>query len=232
MTAATPAARVLAAVGFDLDGTLFDHRGSATDAVSAFLSDFGVNATADVTNIWFAAEDAEFEQWRAGRISFQEQRRRRLRTVLTELNIDFIDTPSELDRLFEQYLIEYRRAWRPFPDVAEVLASLRGRGYRLGQLTNGSEEQQLDKLFALGLDDSFDAVCISEAIGFQKPDARAFDALARSLDVEPQRCLFVGDSADKDVAGATAAGMRALLIERHDGSASSLAAIESALLAG
>lgn len=233
MTAETPAAGVLAAVGFDLDGTLFDHRGSATDAVCTFLSDLGVNATADVTDLWLAAEDAAFEQWRAGRISFQEQRRRRLRTVLAELSIDFIDTPSDLDRLFEQYLIEYRRAWRTFPDAADVLASLRARGYQLGLLTNGNEEQQLDKLFALGLEDSFDAVCISEAIGFQKPDPRAFRALARSLDVEPHRCLFVGDSPDKDVSGAESAGMQALLIDRHGGSASSLAAaIEHALLVG
>lgn len=213
------------AVGFDLDGTLFDHRGSACDGVHNFLSDLGVDPTAEAVDLWFTVEKVEFEHWRAGRVGFQEQRRRRLRTVLTVLGVGFIDEPRDLDRLFEQYLLEYRRAWRSFPETVEVLASLRDQGYRLGLLTNGSEEQQLDKLLAAGLAEFFDAVCVSETIGFQKPDRRSFEALARALGVEPRRCLFVGDSPDQDVAGAASVGMRALLIERRSSHAHGLFAV-------
>ncbi len=165
--------RVLRAVGFDLDGTLFDHRGAATDGVRVFLESFGDELRADALDLWFAAEDAEFEQWRAGRISFEEQRRRRLRRVLTALQLDFVDEPTELDLLFEHYLDEYRRAWRPFPDVARVLISLRSNGLRIGLLTNGNEQQQLEKLEVTGLTGLFDVVCVSEAIGMPKPDAGA-----------------------------------------------------------
>lgn len=223
--------RVVKAVGFDLDGTLFDHRGAATDGVRRFLRGLGVDPTASAVDLWFAVEGAEFELWRAGRLGFQEQRRRRVRTVLTTLGVDFEDEPVRLDLLFKRYLTEYRRAWRLFPDVVETLTSLRARGYRVGLLTNGNEEQQLAKLSATGLSESFDVVCISEAIGVQKPDSRAFETLARLLGVEPHQCLFIGDNPDQDVAGATAAGMGSSLIERHrTGNPGLLALTEAALL--
>lgn len=218
------------AVGFDLDGTLFDHRGSATDGVRLFLDGLGVDPTEAVLGLWFAVEEAEFEAWRAGRISFQEQRRRRLRNVLTALDIGFDDEPGGLDLLFEQYLIEYRRAWRLFADVPEVLTSLRDRGYRLGLLTNGSEDQQLGKLAVTGLTEFLDVVCISETIGVQKPDSRAFDTLARSLEVDSHQCLFIGDNPEQDVGGAVAAGMQATLIERERKGAPGLSAVTEAAL--
>ena len=222
---------VVKAVGFDLDGTLFDHRGSATDGIRLFLRGIGVDPTASALDLWFAVEEAEFENWRAGRIDFREQRHRRLRVILTEFGIDFDDDPDSLDSLFEQYLTEYRRAWRPFPDVVETLTSLKVRGYRLGLLTNGNEDQQLGKLAATGLREILDVVCISGAIGVQKPDARAFEALARSLGVAPHECLFIGDNPDQDVAGATAAGMRASLIERRRTGTPGLFAVTEAALA-
>ena len=230
MNAEDPALGAVQAVGFDLDGTLFDHRGSATNGVRFFLRTLGTNPTDKAVDLWFAVEEAEFEHWRAGRISFQEQRRRRLRSVLTALGISFDDEPGCLDLLFDQYLTEYRRAWRLFADVAEVLSSLRDRGYRLGVLTNGSEDQQLGKLSATGVAEFFDVVCISETIGVQKPDSRAFETLARSLNVESHRCLFIGDSPDHDVAGATAAGMRASLVERRRKGAPGLSAVTEAAL--
>lgn len=115
-------------------------------------------------------------------------------------------------------------------DVAEVLSSLRDRGYRLGVLTNGSEDQQLGKLSATGVAEFFDVVCISETIGVQKPDSRAFDTLARSLEVESHQCLFIGDDFDQDVVGATAAGMQAFLIERRRKGARGLSAVIEAAL--
>lgn len=71
MNAGNLALGTVRAVGFDLDGTLFDHRGSATDGVRLFLDRLGVDPTETVVDLWFAVEEAEFEHWRAGRISFQ-----------------------------------------------------------------------------------------------------------------------------------------------------------------
>lgn len=205
----------LRAVGFDLDGTLFDHCGSATAAVDGFLAAFGVAPTERTRELWFAAEEIEFERWRAGDIGFQQQRRNRLNAVWGTLGLETPDTPEGLDALFEGYLAAYRAAWRLFPDSSGVLRRLRLRGFRIGILTNGNQRQQREKLERTGLVDLVDTVCVSEEIGAQKPDRRAFEILAERLGVAPDECHFIGDNPEHDVAGARDAGMSASLIERH-----------------
>lgn len=174
--------------------------------------------------MWFAAEELQFERWRAGHISFQEQRRERLRSVLPTLGIHPPDDEAELDDLFEQYGQAYRRAWRAYPDSASLLKGLRSAGLRVGVLTNGTQEQQLDKLTATGLIDSLDVVCTSERIGAQKPSSDAFGAFTVELGVSAEECLYVGDNAEHDVAGARAAGMHGLLIDRRGNHVEGIAA--------
>lgn len=208
--------RATRAVCFDLDDTLLDHRGAARAGVRQFLGDLGVEVTDSVLGAWFRAEDTQYERWRSGAISFPEQRRERLRIVLPPLGVTLPADDAGLDALFDDYLAGYRHAWRVFPDVVPLLRTLRERGYRIGLLTNSSEAQQLEKLARTGLDAAFDAVCISEQIGVQKPDPRAFTLLAERLGVDPQACVFVGDDPEKDVQGARRAGMRAVLVDRAD----------------
>ena len=207
---------VVPAVGFDLDGTLFDHRGSARVAARSFLRSLGIAPTSVALESWFAAEDEHFERWRSGLVSFAEQRRERLRTVLPLFDVTPPIEEAELDALFDEYLHAYREAWRIFPDSLETLHGLRSRGYRVGLLTNGTQAQQLDKLQQTGIAEAFDVICTSERIGVQKPNPRAFHILAAELGVETSACLFVGDNPAQDVEGARAAGMRGLLVDRYE----------------
>lgn len=205
----------LRAVGFDLDGTLFDHRGAATTGAVRFLESLGVAASASVIARWFAAETEQFERWRAGQISFPEQRRERLRAVLPALGVPIPADDGGLDELFDAYRHHYEGSWRAYPDSLPLLRTLRAQGYRIGVLTNGTETQQVDKLRRTGLLDAVDVVCTSERIGVQKPDRRAFEVLSDELGVEPGGCLFVGDSVAHDVEAARAAGMHGLLIDHE-----------------
>jgi putative hydrolase of the HAD superfamily len=217
-------------VCFDLDGTLFDHAGAARAGATHFLEGLGSAATESALDAWSSAEAEQFERWRSGQISFQGQRRERLRAVLPRLGAELPRDDAALDRLFEGYLRSYRASWRLFPGSASLLRELRAGGYRLGLLTNGTEEQQRDKLARTGLGSAFDAVCVSERIGFQKPDARAFLTLADELDVDAADCLFVGDDADRDIAGARAVGMRAVLVDHSAAGAADLRTVVLAAL--
>jgi putative hydrolase of the HAD superfamily len=201
------------AVGFDLDGTLFDHVGAATDGVEAFLRLLEVAPSDAALALWFAAEEECHALWKSGQISFQEQRRRRLQLFLPGIGIEAPQTPTGLDDLFEEYLRGYTAAWRAFPDAEDLLVSLRRSGIRVGVLTNGSQRQQVSKLQAIGLHDLLDVVLTAEGIGIWKPDRRAFELLAEQLGVAPAECLFVGDHPDQDVAGALSAGMHALIVD-------------------
>lgn len=188
-----------------------------------FVASLGVKPSPQTRATWFATEELQFERWRAGEISFQEQRRERLRSVLPTIGVQPPADSAELDDLFEHYGRAYRSAWRAYPDSVRLLHELRSAGLRVGVLTNGTQEQQLDKLKAIGLIDSLDVVCTSERIGAHKPALNAFRAFADELGVSAEECLFVGDNAEHDVAGARAAGMRALLIDRRGDHAEGIA---------
>ena len=60
----------------------------------------------------------------------------------------------------------------------------------------------------------FDVVVISGEVGFAKPDASIFRLALNKLPVEPENVWHVGDSLTTDVAGAKAAGLTAVWLNR------------------
>jgi len=201
------------AVGFDLDGTLCDHRGAAQRAVEEFITILGARASESLLSLWFTIETEEFERWRTRQVSFAEQRRRRLRRFLPLVGRSVPPNDLELDALFARYLETYRREWRVFLGTLDLLDELRESGVKIGVLTNGDSAQQRDKLETLQLLPRIDAVCISDEIGYTKPDPRAFHALAAALHVDPSEVVFIGDDESHDLTGARRAGMHSALVE-------------------
>ena len=112
----------------------------------------------------------------------------------------------------------YHRAERGghtlFDDVIDTLAEARAAGIRLAVVTNGPSGAQRAKLEALGIDRSFDAVFVSAEVGAAKPDRAIFDFALAELDADPATAWHVGDLLDKDVAGAQAAGIRGIWLNR------------------
>lgn len=91
-------------------------------------------------------------------------------------------------------------------DSRAVLGRLYGR-IALGVVSNfyGNVERILDDAGFTGL---LDAVVDSARVGVSKPDPAIFALALRQLDCEPAEALYVGDSFEKDVIGARAAGLR------------------------
>ena len=88
------------------------------------------------------------------------------------------------------------------PDVYEVLTVL-ARNYRLAVITNGFVSAQLPRMQAAGIEHFFEAVVVSEAIGFAKPSPEIFHHALSRLNLIPEQVIYVGDSLKHDYAGAT-----------------------------
>ena len=105
----------------------------------------------------------------------------------------------------------------PRPDAVETLLTLRGRGFALGMISNASSELSSlwrESAFAT----LFDAVLFSADERMMKPDPCLYRQMAELLGVEPASCVFVGDGAYRELQGAEAVGMTAVLIRvPHDG---------------
>ena len=96
---------------------------------------------------------------------------------------------------------------RLYPHVLEALAALRQKGYRLWLLSNAQEVFTRYELNHLGLWDAFDKVYISSTFGFRKPDVRFFRSLLEEQQLDPKKCLMIGNDRETDIAGAKAAGL-------------------------
>ena len=100
-----------------------------------------------------------------------------------------------------------------FPDAAPALDELRSRGLRVVAASNWDSSLP-EVLERTGLAPLLDGVVSSAAAGAAKPDPRLFEAALELAGVSPGEALHVGDRPDKDVEGAHALGMSAVLIAR------------------
>ena len=111
-----------------------------------------------------------------------------------------------------QLRIEFiRSAMTPRPDTIDTLARLRQSGYRIGLISDCGPGTALvwdETSFAPLIDEAI----LSCSVGLTKPDPRIYQLVCQRLDVSPQRCLYVGDGGSRELTGATAMGMRAVLI--------------------
>lgn len=196
-----------ALICFDLDDTLLDHSGAEKAAALHFAGVLGrrtaVSGEAFV-KVWRAAAERHMAAFLCGEVTFQEQRRRRVR--------EFVAAPNDLeaDALFEVYLGAYRNNWRAFDDVAGCLNAL--GAHQLGVVSNGSQAQQLEKVQVLGVAEHFAFVLTAEDAGCAKPDPAIFRAAQGRRPAHD--CLYIGDNLRVDAEAATRAGWRGVWLDR------------------
>ena len=189
----------LQAVLFDLDDTLLDRRGS----FEQFVRDQWTRSAPRVQAI-------DQEQYVQTLIELDRNGYAPRKGLFGGLTARFGLPPDVADSLLTDYRTGFPPACQLFPDAMQTLSSIRAAGLKLGLITNGSLRMQSRKLQCLALSSAFDTVLISDAEGVSKPDVRIFQRALERLAVEPAAAAFVGDNPEVDVAGARAAGMRAI----------------------
>lgn len=125
------------------------------------------------------------------------------------------DDPSTVALAYETHQQIGRELSRLYDDVPDFLAALREVGIATALVTNASTRAQRMKIESVGLDAAFDAVVISGEVGVAKPAAAIFDIALDRLRSTRRDAWHVGDSLSTDVAGAKAAGVRSVWLNRH-----------------
>ena len=132
--------------------------------------------------------------------------------ALSELGID--------DRVLAAELAEFFAADRSrrhvvFAESEQVLHDLK-KNFRLALLTNGAPDIQGMKIDGSNLASFFETIIISGDHGFGKPDPRIFQLALKRLKVAAHEAVMIGDSLNRDIAGARAAGLRTIWINRYN----------------
>ena len=131
------------------------------------------------------------------------------RTALAAVGLD----PERASELAAAFATARRSDPAVDPAATRTLDTL-ARRYRLGLVTNGAPDVQREKLEASGLAARFAAVVISAELGVGKPEPGIFNAAVERIGVAASDAVMVGDSGERDVAGARAAGLRTVWLDR------------------
>lgn len=128
--------------------------------------------------------------------------------LVTELALD---DPKK----FTHSLVEASTAlkWVISNDVIDFCETLLGRGYRLGVVSNAT--QDLAEIFRVqGILDLFSVVVTAQgASSHRKPQPHFFLEAAEDLEISASQLVHVGESFALDVIGAQRAGMKAVLYD-------------------
>ncbi len=208
----------LEAISLDATHTLFEPREPGR-LYMELLTEGGVALPVDrveeeIRRVWFelAADRPRgtdrFRCFAGGALGFWTEL---IRRVLATFGVP--PPPSErVAQLFERFA--QPEAWRVYEDVQPSLEVLCRSGYRLGLVSNW-DERLPSLLGALGLASRFEAIVVSSEVGVEKPAPGIFQILINRLGCSPDRVMHVGDSPEEDVAGARAAGLWAVRLDRR-----------------
>ena len=135
---------------------------------------------------------------------------------LARLQIDPAACPADLvPTLLETHRRELSKA-AEFPINHGVVLRRLAERFRLAVVSNFDySPTAVGILEAAGVTDLFDAVVVSDQVGWRKPKAVIFNVALEQLRLGPHEALFVGDRADIDVTGAHGVGMAVAWINRE-----------------
>ena len=202
----------LKAVIFDLDNTLYDfntaHRLGLREMANYGESRFGVSAERFLQA--YRLVDVQLKK----ELPYSAACHNRLiiaQRMLELLGLPSLVTPLEL---YETYWGTIIRTIKPFEGVTALLSTLKRQHIKTGIITDMTAHIQHRKIAALGLSEYFDVMVTSEEAGIEKPNPKIFYDCMRKLNVHPKECVYIGDSFERDVCGAHAAGMLPFWLNR------------------
>lgn len=199
--------RAIQAVIFDLDNTLTDFMRAKDNAIMA-----AVDAMIDA-GLRLSQEEGHrriFEIYRDKGIEYQ-----RIFNVFLQEQIGEVD-----DRMLAAAVVAYRRARDGtlvlYPHAMLTLNQLLKEGYKLAVVSDAPSFEAWIRLCSLRLQHMFDLVLTFDDTGQRKPSPRPFAMALERLGVSAERAVMVGDWPERDIVGASAAGLHTVYARYGD----------------
>jgi putative hydrolase of the HAD superfamily len=206
------------AVFFDAAGTLFETRRPVGETYANVARAYSVDADPAAINAAFRRSFHEASPLAFGPGRPPEELRRLERDWWSRLvakTFAGLGQVTDFDAFFETLfeLFSDPLNWTADDEAISTLSSLRGRGLTLGVISN-FDYRIYRILDGLGLSRWFDSITISSEAGYAKPSVKLFQVSLERHGLSPGEALHIGDSEHLDLAGASAAGLAAALIDR------------------
>ncbi|MEC5426093.1 HAD-IA family hydrolase [Virgibacillus sp. C22-A2] len=187
---------MIKAVIFDLDGTLLNRDAS----VQKFIENQYDRWNEWVGHILKENYTSRFIEFDCRGYVWKDK-------VYQQMVDEFNISEVSWERLLQDYITEFHNSCIPFSNLISTLESLKNSSIRLGMITNGMGQFQMDNIRSLGIEDYFDTILISEWEGMKKPNPEIFQKALSQVNVSPNESMYVGDHPENDVQGAMNIGM-------------------------
>lgn len=187
---------MIRAVFFDLDGTLLNRDASVQKFIENQydrLNDYFGHISKEHYMSRFIELDCRGYVWKDK--VYQQ--------LVDECNISQITWEG----LLHDYITEFHNDCIAFSNLISTLETLKDNSIRLGLITNGKGQFQMNNIRALGIEIYFDTILVSEWEGVKKPNPDIFKKALNQLDVSPNESMYIGDHPENDVCAAKNIGM-------------------------
>ncbi len=204
------------AIFFDLDDTLCDwqeaRRWGIEAAHTLIAREHPEISLATFKTTFDSVSTEMFAEWSKFTRPSAKLRLERSRRILAQLGLNKKDSLADeaTDVFFDHAIANLKL----FDDVSATLESLRS-SYVLGLITNTLADVQWIKIRKLGLDRILNHILIASEVGVSKPDPIIFQRALATAKVRADQFLFVGNSLEDDVAGAKAARVSSVWLNRN-----------------
>jgi HAD superfamily hydrolase (TIGR01549 family) len=214
---------------FDLVGTLVDEasdyesldaameaarfRFGLSEPASALSGDFSL-ALMEILRAETPEGNGEGDAAPAEFVPFEQAAKEIFAAVMEVRGIDASE--ADVAWFWQTFLQVQKRIVRLHPDARPALDWARRQGHRIVVITDADPYFVAQVMPSTGLVDLWDGIVTAADAGYPKPDPRIFKLALERAGVHPSSAIMVGDSYERDVLGARAAGIpRAVLVDRH-----------------
>ncbi len=167
----------------------------------AFLKEFDARLQA-----YYVQRDTEFVEYTTAHI---------LRTLLADMGQPSL-SEEQMSRALRQLYAVSQAHWQAEEDALPTLDSLQAAGYRMGIISNASDDADVQTLVDKGgLRSYMDFVLSSAACGIRKPNPLIFQTGLAAWGFAPGEVAMVGDTLGADILGARNAGLYSIWITRR-----------------
>ena len=188
---------------FDAYGTLFDVNSAAEKCKDK------------IGNKWEAF--ANF--WRTTQLEYTWLRslmkRHKNFWKITEDSLDKSMKVFGIDMVMKNDLLNLYKVLSPYPEVKEVLKSLKDKKYKLAILSNGTPDLLNELVQSNQLNGLFDDIFSIEEVKIYKPDSRVYDLPIKKYKIKPEEVTFLSANT-WDVSGGGNYGYNAVWVNRNN----------------
>ena len=183
---------------FDLDNTLIDFDDAEKNALKLNFEEFNIEYKPEYNELYHDINDRFWKMLERGEVERSKLKTERFEELFKVLSVTGVNSKEFND----SYLVNLGKGRKLLPNALETVKGAHDLGAKCYLITNGAVSVQNARLKGQEFMRYVSGICISEAVGVNKPSVEYFKKAEEIFGVSfDDKTLIVGDSLSSDIKG-------------------------------